>query len=120
MKRYMNNDLMLFPVSSQQGFDFDTMIGDKSYATIAGVPVKVDRIIKDITKTSVLGISGTMIIRGVKVRGLWDMYGNIVKCKEIMSLFTPKSLFTNINTLFEGTTADIFRLVSVQELENKK
>lgn len=116
----MNNDLMLFPVSTQPEFDFDTMIGDKSYATISGIPVKVDRIIKDVTKTSVLGISGTMVLRGVKVRGLWDMYGNIVKCKEIMSLFTPKSLYTNINALFEGTTADIFRLVSIQELENKK
>lgn len=111
----MNNDLMLFPVSSQQEFDFDTMVGDKSYATIVGIPVKIDRIIRDVTKTTVVGISGTMVLRGVKVRGLWDMYGNIVKCRELMSLFTPKSLFANINTLFEGTSSDMFRLVSIEE-----
>lgn len=110
----MENNLMLIPEISQHEFDFNSIIGDKSYATIAGVPVKIDRIIRDVTKTTVIAISGTMSLRGVKVRGVWDMYGNMVRCKEIMSLFVPKSLTTSIYSLFEGTTPDIFKLVSVQ------
>lgn len=116
----MDNKLMLIPELNQQEFDFDTMIGDKSYATIAGIPVQVDRIIRDVTKTTVIAISGTMSLRGVKVRGVWDMYGNIVRCKEIMSLFVPKSLTTSIYSLFEGTTPDIFKLVSVQSFDKDK
>lgn len=112
----MSDNLLLIPELGQQEFDFNSMIGDKSYTTIAGIPVKIDRIIRDITKTTVIAISGTMSLRGVKVRGVWDMYGNIVRCKEIMSLFVPKSLITNIYTLFEGTTPDVFKLVSVQNV----
>lgn len=116
----MENNVMLFPASDEREFDFNTMIGDKNYTTLAGVPVKIDRILRDVTKTTVVGISGTMIIRGVKVRGVWDMYGNIVRCKEILSLFVPKTLFVNINSLFAGTTDDMFRLVNIQSLPEAK
>lgn len=109
--------LMLFPVSDQQEFDFNSMIKNNNYATISGIPVKIDRIIRDITKTSVIAISGTMIIRSVKIRGVWDIYGNLLKCKEILSLFAPKSLFVSIDNIFEGTTADLFRLVNVISIE---
>ena len=116
----MENKLMLIPEISQQEFDFDTMIGDKSYTTLAGLPVKIDRIIRDVTKTTVIAISGIMTLRGVKIRGVWDMYGNIVRCKEIISLFVPKSFFTNIHNLFEGTTPDMFNLVSIQPFDKDK
>lgn len=106
--------MMLFPVSRREEFDFDTMIGDKSYATISGIPVRIDRVVRDLTKTTVVAVSGTMTLRGVKVRGVWDMYGNIVRYKTIMSLFVPKSLLTSVDSLFEGTTADVFQLVSVE------
>lgn len=113
-------NLMLFSVGSQQEFDFDTMIGDNNYATITGIPVKIDRIIRDITKTTVVAISGTMLVRGVKIRGVWDVYGNIIKCKELLSLFTPKSLFVSIDNIFYGITEDMFRLVSVQDINGNQ
>jgi hypothetical protein len=59
------NTLMLFPEMGTAEFDFNTMLGDKSYHTVCGLPVKVDKILRDTTKTTVLGISGTMIVRGV-------------------------------------------------------
>lgn len=111
----MNDMLMLFPESNGKEFDFDSIIGDKSYSTIGGLPVDIDRIIRDVTKTTVLGISGTMIIRGVKVRGVWDVYGNIIECKSILSLFSPKSLTVNINSLFSGLPESIFRLVNLKK-----
>ena len=74
--------LLLFPEQPQGEFDFDTMLGDRNYATITGIKVNIDRIIRDITKTTVIGVSGTMYIRGVKIRGVWDMFGNIIQCEK--------------------------------------
>lgn len=116
----MNTDgLMIFPElnAGSFDFDFDSMVGSKDYSTITGIEVRIDRIIKDITKTTVLAISGTMLIRGIKVRGVWDMYGNIVECKKMLSLFTPRAYATSLENIFSGTTKDMFRLVAVQKLD---
>lgn len=112
---------MLFPELSEQGFgfDFDSMLGDKSYQTVCGCPVKIDKIIRDTTKTTVLGISGTMIVRGVKIRGVWDCCGNVMECQKMLQLTSPKSLFANIGNIFCNTTESMFRLVSVQSLLEK-
>ncbi len=111
------NTLMLFPELGAAEFDFDSMLGDKSYHTVCGLPVKIDRIMRDATKTTVLGISGTMIIRGVKIRGVWDCHGNIMECRKTLQLTSPRCMLANINNIFTGTTASMFRLVSVEKLE---
>lgn len=111
-----NNTLMLFPELSAQEFNFDSMLGDKSYQTVCGCPVKIDKIIRDTTKTTVLGISGTMIVRGVKIRGVWDCYGNVMECQKTLQLTSPRCMLANINNIFRGTTESMFRLVSVQSL----
>lgn len=108
------NTLILFPEIGTQEFDFDTMLEDKSYQTICGCPVKIDKILRDTTKTTVLGISGTMIVRGVKIRGVWDCYGNIMECRKSLRLTAPRCLLANIDNIFSGTTESMFRLVSVQ------
>lgn len=110
-----DNNLMLFPECWAQGieFDYNTMIGDKSYHTVCGLPVKIDKIMRDVTKTTVLGISGTMVVRGVKIRGVWDCYGNIMECKKSLCLTSPSSLWVNIDNVFQNTTEAMFRLVSV-------
>lgn len=110
-------DLMIFPEISQEEFDFDKLLNNRDYKTISGLSVKIDRIIRDITQTTVIAVSGTMVVRGVKVRAVWDMYGNIVSCKESLSLFSPKKFTVNLDNLFAGTTKDIFKLVHVQELK---
>lgn len=110
---------MLFPELSTQEFDFNTMLGDKSYQTICGCPVKVDKILRDTTKTTVLGVSGTMVVRGVKIRGVWDCYGNIMECHKTLQLTSPRCMLANIDNIFRGTTESMFRLVSVQSLAEK-
>lgn len=114
-----NNTLMLFPELSAQEFNFDSMLGDKSYQTVCGCPVKIDKIIRDTTKTTVLGISGTMVVRGVKIRGVWDCYGNVMECQKTLQLTSPRCMLANINNIFRGTTESMFRLVSVQSLTEK-
>lgn len=114
----MNIDnLMIFPELNQEEFDYNILINNKDYATISGLPVKVDRIIRDITQTTVIAISGTMILRGVKVRGVWNMYGDIVEFKRIFKLFTPRGY--ELEALFSDTNSEIFKLVHVQNLENR-
>lgn len=110
------NELMIFPEINQEEFDFNKLVGSKEYKTISGISVNIDRIIRDITQTTVIAVSGTMVIRGVKVRAVWDMFGNIVSCKESLSLLSPKKFTVNLDNLFAGTTKDIFKLVHVQEL----
>lgn len=114
-----NNTLMLFPELSAQEFDFNSMLGDKSYHTICGCPVKIDKILRDTTKTTVLGVSGTMVVRGVKIRGVWDCYGNIMECQKTLQLTSPRCMLANIDNIFRGITESMFRLVSVQSLAEK-
>ena len=109
-------DLMIFPEINQEDFDFEKLLNNKDYKTISGLDVKIDRIIRDITQTTVIAISGTMVIRGVKVRAVWDMFGNIVSCKEALILFSPKKFTVNLDNLFAGTTKDLFKLVHIQEI----
>ena len=110
---------MLFPEIGMQEFDYNSMLGDKSYHTVCGCPVKIDRILRDATKTTVLGVSGTMVVRGVKIRGVWDCYGNIMECQKSLQLTSPRSMFANINNIFSNTTESMFRLVSVASLAEK-
>lgn len=114
----MNTEgLMIFQEQNQEEFDFNSLVGRNDYFTITNIPVRIDRIIRDVTQTTVLGISGTMVIRGTKVRAVWDTLGNIIECKRILSLWSPKTLAENINSLFSDTTADMFRLVNIQKSE---
>lgn len=106
---------MIFSESSQKEFDFDSLIGNKEYATIAGLSVEIDRIIRDVTQTTVIAISGTMILQGVKLRGVWDMYGNIIEFKQIFKLFLPRGY--SMDDLFSNTNAKIFKLVHVQKID---
>lgn len=108
---------MLFPELGAAEFNFNAMLGDKSYHTICGLPVRIDRIIRDATKTTVIGISGTMVIRGVRIRGVWDCYGNIMECRKTLRLTSPRCMLANIDNIFSGTTESMFRLVSVKRLE---
>lgn len=104
-------DLLFFPENNQKEFDFNTLLGNKDYATISGISVSIDRIIRDITQTTVIALSGTVIIKGVKMRGVWDVYGNIIEFKQIFSLFIPKKC--DVRSLFIGYNKEIFRLVNV-------
>lgn len=110
------NNLMLFPCEDLPEFNWDSMLTSKSYHTICGFPVKIDRIIRDLTGTTVLGVSGTMVVRGVKLRGVWDSLGNIMEFKKTLQLSTPRKMFANIENMLSGTQESMFRLVNIRQL----
>lgn len=85
---------------------------------MAGIPVKIDRIIRDVTQTTVIAVSGTMVLKGVKMRGVWDMYGNIVEFKKTFSLLTPKGF--SMDALFSSATDRMFQLVHIQQLDKEQ
>lgn len=109
-------DIALFPETSQVEFDYSALIKSNSYATISGLKVNIDKIYRDVTQTTVLGVSGTMVINGVKVRGVWDPNGNIVEFKKMLQIFTPKAWLADLNQVFSNTPANIFKLVHVQSV----
>lgn len=116
MNQTDENIPMLFRDDSAEEFDFDSILGDSSLQTVCGCRVTIDKILRDITKTTVLGVSGTMILRGVRIRGVWDTRGNIIECRKMLRLTSPKSMFVSIDNLLQGNTESMFRLVSVSSL----
>lgn len=110
-----NKALMLLPETDSQEFDFDSMLGDESYQTISGIRVKIDKVIRDVTKTTVIGVSGVMIVKGVKIRGVWDCYGQILECRKMLELSVPKNMFKSLDNIFCGAPESMFRLVNVKE-----
>lgn len=108
---------MIFKEADGKEFDFNSMIGDDGYATFSGIPVKVDRIIRDVTRTTVIAISGTFVLRGVRIRGVWDMFGNIVEARKILELLSPKSFTACLEDLFEPK--ELFNLVHIQEVNKQ-
>lgn len=115
----MNNRLMIFKEPDGKEFDFNSMIGDNSYATLSGIPVKIDRIIRNVTRTTVIAISGTFVLRGVKVRGVWDMFGNIIEAKKMLELLSLKSFTACLEDLFGCYPNELFNLVNIQEANKK-
>ena len=116
----MNNEnLMIFPELAQGEFDVKKMVNNPNYTTLCGLPVKIDRILRDVTQTTVVGFSGTMVIRGIKVRGVWDAYGNIIECKKTLNLLTPRQLFACVDGIFSETTPSMFQLVHAQQIEKQ-
>lgn len=115
---WKKKNLMIFPDLNQEEFDFNSLVGNKQYGIMAGIPVKIDRIIRDITQTTVIAVSGTMVLKGVKMRGVWDMYGNIVEFKKTFSLLTPKGF--SMDALFSSVTDRMFQLAHIQQLDKKQ
>lgn len=113
-----SNDVMIFPDDIAKEFDFNSVLKNKNYTTISGIPVKIDRIIKDITGTTVIAISGTMIIQGVKFRGTWDAFGNIMDTEKTFSLFKPKNVCAK--SILENYDTSLFQLVQSIELNDKQ
>lgn len=113
------NDILLFPEFNNVDFDFNSLLDNPNYQTVCGLNVRIDKIMRDLTGTTVVAVSGTMNMRGVRVRGVWDMFGNIIEGKKMVSFFCPKSFVTSVDNLFKGTTQAMMQLVNVQSLEKK-
>lgn len=100
-------------------FDFNKLIKSDNYETVTGLKVTIDKILKDVTGTTVLGIGGTLVVRGIRLRIVWDPMGNVLEYKRIARILSPFRAFT-LQNIFEGATSDMFRLVNVQRIEKSK
>lgn len=98
-------------------FDFEG-IKHTNACLIIGIPVKIDRIIYDITHTTVIGISGTFVLRGVKIRGTWDPFGNPLNIKRCLTLLSP--LRVDLADIVTAADEPFLKLVCVDELGEKK
>lgn len=114
----LSSDKIITPEMSFDEFDFNQLLKSDGYETITGLRVKIDKIIKDITGTTVLGISGTLVVRGIRLRVVWDPMGNVMEYKRIMGLLSPYRRFC-LQNLCDDATTDMFRLVQVQKVEKK-
>ncbi len=108
---------MLVFTKETKPFDFERL--KKTNASlIIGIPVKIDRIIYDITRTTVIAISGTFVLRGVKIRGNWDPMGNPLDIKRCLTLLSP--LRENLTSIFKATDENLLKLVCVDELRDNQ
>lgn len=107
-------DKVILPDLVFDEFDFSSMLGSNEYETVTGLTVRIDKILKDVTDTTVLGIGGTLVVRGIRIRIVWDPMGNVLEYKRIASLLSP-SRKLDLSSLFVEATTDMFRLVKVKK-----
>lgn len=62
--------MIIYPELKNGDFDYDSIINGKNFETITGIPVKIDKIIRDITGEAVLAVSGTMYLQGTRIRAV--------------------------------------------------
>ena len=108
------NELMFLKES--QEFDFNKL-KNMDVRTICGLPVKVDRVHYDVTGTTALCISGTFVVKGIRIRGYWDCFGNPIELKRTLSFHYPKSLCANLQALFRESDKNLLTLTTCQEIE---
>lgn len=106
----------LFPDHDQTEFDFDSLIKADNLMTICGIKVKIDRIYRDLTGTTVLAVSGIVVIRGIRLRGVWDALGNIIEIKKSLPLLFPKGLLVDLNNLFTPSMESSMQLVRCENV----
>lgn len=98
---------------NSEDFDFEKLKSSTNIETVCGLPVRIDKVLRDITGTMTIGISGTLHVRGARLRGVWDCFGNPIDFKRTIAFYTPAKLLCSVESLFTGTTKEMFKLVSV-------
>ena len=97
-------------------FDFNDLKG-KELSLFIGIPVKVDKIIYDLTGREAIGVSGTFVTKGIKTRGVWDLLGNIVNLKNNrLFQFGWEKEFMQI---YNGIDVNMLKLVSIKFHNNE-
>lgn len=119
MKTEGMNFLIPEPKNSED-FDFEKLKSDTNIETVCGLPVRIDKVLRDITGTMTIGISGTLNVRGAKLRGIWDCFGNPIDFKKTITFYTPAKLICSVESMFAGTTQAMFKLVSVQKITQQQ
>lgn len=110
----MEKSISLFQIE-EMNFDFNHL-KNANVETITGIPVKVDKVIYDLTGTTAIGVGGTMTIKGIKLRGVWDSMGNPLDFKKVLSL-NIRNNFIDISSMLSGYESQYFRLVRTEPIE---
>ena len=107
--------LIIYPELEGVDFDYDSIINGKNFETVTGIPVKIDKIIRDITGETVLAVSGTMSLNGTRVRAIWNLGGQIIEYRRFRNFLMP---FKNWSVNMQ-LDEDMFQLVKVEKLDKK-
>jgi len=99
--------------NESESFDFGKLVKNQNVQTIMNIPVKIDKVLYDLTGETVIGVSGTFVVKGIKVRGVWDSIGNIMHFRNTSIMFGWRKVFDSI---FEECTNSMFQLVTVKEM----
>lgn len=109
-------ELMIFPDLNQTEFDYDNLLKSKKIETVTGIPVTIDKIIRDLTGTTVLAVGGTMVMRGTKVRAVWNLAGQIIEYKKMRRFLLPSNKW---NIELDGNE-DMLQIVSVENISREE
>jgi len=112
-----NNKLALWNESVQPiEVNFDKLKKNRNTTTIMGVPVKIDKVLYDLSGETIIGLTGTLSIKGTKLRAVWDIMGNILEFRNMGIL---RGWNTNFRKIFEGLNENMFNLVISKPLDDE-
>jgi hypothetical protein len=97
----------------QKEFDFEKLKTTPLF-TKFHIPVKIDKIIYDITGETIIGISGTLSIANTKIRGVWDTLGNLLNFDKTNTFqFGWKD---KLEKALVSANEDMFQLIQIKEV----
>lgn len=108
------NEFMVYQEGNTE-FDYNSLLKNPNIKTVSGIPVKIDRLFRDLTGETVVAVSGVLIAQGVKIRAVWNLSGEIFEYKRMRSFLLPKN---NWKCAFEGNE-DMLNIVMVEEINNE-
>jgi len=96
--------------------NFEKLKKHRNTTTIVGIPVQIDKVLYDLSGETVIGVTGTLTIKGTKLRAVWDIMGNILEFK---SMGVLKGWFVNFEKIFAGLSENMFSLVIAKPLDDE-
>ena len=112
----MDRSVALWLDPQKEIFNFESLKKNKKIQTVMNIHVKVDKVLYDLTGETCVGISGTFVVKGVRVRGVWDSLGNLLNFEKTGIMFGWEKTFDNI---FRGCNFDMFRLLTFKEISDE-
>ena len=76
--------------------------------TVTNLPVKIEKVLYDLTKTNIIGLLGIVIIRGKKYQCMWDIDG---VCKRFRKFSVINGWSEQFDKLCKGVDAEDLSIV---------
>jgi hypothetical protein len=112
----VRKNLALWEEPQGKAFDFESLKQNSKVQTVMNIPVKVDKVLYDLTGETCVGISGTFVFKGIRVRGVWDSLGNLLNFEKTGIMFGWEKQFEK---MFYGCTDNMFRLLTFKEVKDE-